>query len=164
MRHHLPDGGTLLARPEAPNSRRPLGDRALTWRNTRVKAFVLASMATLALIAAAAQTGSAQWRATAWTLDFKNDTDMCIALSVGAEGDPPLYRRDVWAHRAQHFDDNHTTLMIHAKVYEKLDCSGPFVADLHDSVHQLRNHITVTKDGKKFAWHREQTEDAPNYR
>ena len=129
-----------------------------------MKARVPALLLTLALAAATPQAAGAQWRATAWTLDFKNDTDMCIALSVGADGDPPLYHRDVWAHRSQHFDDNHTQFTIHAKVYEKLDCSGRFIADLSDNVHQLRNHITVTGSGTKFVWHREQTSDAPNYR
>jgi hypothetical protein len=129
-----------------------------------LRALVISCVITVALSLLSPLAVVAQWRATAWTLDFRNDTDACIALSVGADGDPPLYKRDVWAHRSQHFDDNHTQWTIHAKVYAKLDCSGPFVADLHDSVHQLRNHITVLKDGSKFVWNREKTEDAPHYR
>ncbi len=125
---------------------------------------VLACVATFLFLLAVPQKTSAQWRATAWTLDFRNDTDACIALSVGADGDPPLYHQDVWAHRTQHFDDNHTMFTIHAKVYAKPDCSGRFIADLHDNVHQLRNHISVTLDGTKYTWHRSQTEDAPAYR
>jgi hypothetical protein len=102
----------------------------------------------------------AQWRATAWTMDFKNDTDACIALTVGEEGAPPIDAAVVGPHRGQHFDDNHTSVIVHAKIYERADCTGRFVADLHEPVRQLRNILTVAAAGSGYAMHRQETPDA----
>jgi hypothetical protein len=115
------------------------------------KAPFFSAFIAVALVLVALLPANAQWRATAWTMDLKNDTDMCLYVTAGQEGDPkPIDVATVWAHRSQHFDDNHTTLVIHAKVWEKLDCTGRFVADLHDDIQQIRNVMTVVKqpDGK----------------
>ena len=107
----------------------------------------------------AAHTADAQWRATAWTMDFQNDTDRCVALTVGAEGAPPIDAAVVWAHHAQHFDDNHMNLVVHAKVFER-DCSGRAIADVHDGVRQLRNILTLTQAGSGYALRRAAIPDA----
>jgi hypothetical protein len=127
-----------------------------------MKPLCLSWIALLALVLLTPLAAGAQWRATAWTMDLQNDTDNCISLTAGADGDPkPMYQRDVWAHHSQHFDDNHTQLSVHVKVYGNGTCSGPFVADLHDNIHQLRNILTVTKTGSTFALARKPTEDMP---
>ena len=127
-----------------------------------MKPLCLSWIALLALVLLAPLAADAQWRATAWTMDLQNDTDACLSLSAGAEGDPkPMYERDVWAHRSQHFDDNHTQLSVHVKVYAGTSCGGAIVADLHDNIHQLRNILTVTKTGGKFVLERKATEDMP---
>lgn len=116
---------------------------------------IVLTVAAACTCAAVAVPAAAQWRATAWTMDLKNDTDMCLLVTAGAEGDPPIDSSVVWAHRSQHFDDNHTTLTVHAKVYENKDCSGKFVADLHDNVMQIRNVLTIYKDGATYKMRRE---------
>ena len=42
-----------------------------------------------------------------------------MSLTVGEDGAKPEFQRDVWAHHWQHFDDNHTEWVIHARVYAK---------------------------------------------
>jgi hypothetical protein len=122
-----------------------------------VKAFLLSALVAVALVLVARLPASAQWRATAWTMDLKNDTDMCLYVTAGQEGDAkPIDEATVWAHRSQHFDDNHTSLVIHAKVWERRDCTGRFIADLHDGVQQIRNVLTVVKmPGGTYALRRE---------
>lgn len=121
-----------------------------------MKTSFLSALAAGAFVLAAFLPASAQWRATAWTMDLTNDTDMCLYVTAGQEGDPkPIDAATVWAHRSQHFDDNHTTLVIHAKVWEHLDCTGRFIADLHDGVQQIRNVMTVVKVGNTYVMRRE---------
>lgn len=91
-------------------------------------------------------------------MDFTNDTDRCIALTVGEDGAPPIDAANVWAHRRQHFDDNHTNVVVHANVYER-DCAGRIVAAVHDRIHQLRNILTLTQTGSEYTLRRQAIPD-----
>jgi hypothetical protein len=126
------------------------------------KTLALFVCAAITFVASAVIPANAQWRATAWTLDFRNETDLCVALVIGEDGGPPVDQATVWAHRGQHFDDNHLGVIIHAKIFER-DCSGKFIADLHQPMHQLRNIVSVRNDGNAFAMHREETQDLNSY-
>ncbi len=121
-----------------------------------MKARLLSCLAMIAVVVFFSAPTRAQWRATAWTLDLQNDTDMCLLLTAGQDGNVIIDQANVWPHRSQHFDDNHLELKVHAKVYERPDCSGRFLADLHDNVITLRNVLTILKapDGK-YVMHRE---------
>ena len=131
-----------------------------TSRGVTAIATFAAALGAIVFVAFAAPAG-AQWRATAWTLDLQNDTDMCLSLTVGEAGAKPIDEAVVWAHRGQHFDDNHTQLSVHVKVYANANCSGPFSADMHDNIHVLRNILTVTKTGATYALVRKPTADMP---
>jgi hypothetical protein len=121
-----------------------------------MQARVVVAIVMVALFSAVPFAAAAQWRATAWTMDLHNDTNACLNVTAEQFGDGKVIdEATVWAGRWQHFDDNHTTLVIHARVYEKLDCTGKFIADLHDGVQQIRNILTVVKNGDTFALRRE---------
>ena len=111
--------------------------------------------AALAFLALAPLAANAQWRATAWSMDLQNDTDMCIHLTAGQEGNTVIDQADVWPHRGQHFDDNHLELIVHARIYEKPDCTGKFIQDIKADVMTLRNVLTVYKNGNTYAMRRE---------